>query len=277
LPIQACDQTRQLLATFRERTKEANAEAVKAFGPELVLFDMAVVTLTYWMLLGRHRDETNERILWQYDLHPQRPAAILESLFAAIISDVLAFRMLLLQGLGQPLRAVFRNILELSVIALAITVDEPFFNDYMSWTDAPEQENLKAWNKVRPKVAFDAVSRSLERSGFDQAARLEFHLWRKGTYAWMSGFEHGHPVALLVSSNGWIIDHGIKAIVGSATWGLYEFVSLLTGALFRVHGWRGHGSELSAEIILSTRMFLSYAREVMAEQDKSEPTEPEQP
>jgi hypothetical protein len=278
--VQAFSQTRQLMGVVRERQRDASIDAKVRFERELVGLDMAAATLAYWMLLCQHRVETKERVLWAYPSAPDRPAAVLESLFTGLINSITGLRTLLLGGLGQPLRAVFRNQLELSIITLALAVNEPFFKDYMAWTDASEADHLKAWNKVRPKVALRVIDESLESLGFDAAARAEFSKWRTGTYAWLSGFEHGFPVAMLVSANAWdedgdigssvggTVDNSIAAVASHITWGLYEFISLLTSALHRTHGWRGRGSELSAEILLTTKFFQSYMHEMMAEQDR---------
>ena len=279
IALLACRQTRAIRSVLDKQRQDAVLSAGKRFGAELLCLDMAATTLAYWLLLAQQRREEKRTILWSYNgSSPDRPAIVFEALFTGAINSILGTRTLLTLGLGQPLRSVFRNQLELGLIMVAITTDEVFFHDYLAQVDAPEG-NLTAWNKVRPKVALRKIDEALGRTELDGGARADFHRWRKSTYSWLSGFEHGHPAALVVSASAWegstkrrtsiggCIDDSLENLAHMIVWSSYEVITLLTGSLFRVHGWRGQGTEFTDEVILSTRFFQSYALELMKEQD----------
>lgn len=276
--VQACRQAREIHQVMGNERRRVTASGI---APELVALDLGSTALTYWMLLAENRHEAGQRLLWPGETGSTRVMFILRGLLTGIINDLLAVRALLPLGLAQPLRSVFRNLLELGLVSVALTVDERYFRDYIAWADAP-QGDLKAWSKVKPSVAQRAVGQSLLRAGLSDAERTEFDGWRRGTYAWLSAFDHGHPIALAVTAFNWdgkvsagrslggAVDSSITTLAGQIIWATYEFFSLLTGSLFRTHNWRGDGSAFSAEVLLSTRFFQAFALELMAMRDASD-------
>lgn len=265
---------RSLLGALGQRRANSTRDARERYSAQLLGIDLAAASTINWMLYLSKRAKAGHQPMWRYVKAPKRTKVVLDSLLVSLVNNILGIRALAVGGLTAPARSIVRTQQELSLILVAITVEERFFTNYLDWMDHPDQN--KGWSKVRPKEAMRAIDRFLAASGMDSDAVAHFDKWRKETYSNLSGFDHGHPGAMVAAAYNWndaggaaiggAADKSLEALLDLTLWSLTEFLSLFSHGLFSLHRCRSDGSELGKHVLLSTKFLQAYTHQLFDEQ-----------
>lgn len=248
------DTLREYDALWTGDRNSASDEVKATLSAHLLLMDLAAVTASDFLLMLALREKYKQPILWPGKSLPAPGGTVflLENHFINLTNMTLAIRRMICDGMDLPGKVLFRNLTELGDTTLALVGSLDFYKHYVQHAQSSPGEGYDHWKKhLSPKVVRGVVSSLVDGMGFDPTSSASFHRHRKDRYAWLSGFEHVHPIAMAVTARGFPDDPeaaghpcvggrmapNLRRLAALVNYYHFEFFSVLVSALGRFHGW----------------------------------------
>lgn len=258
---------------WEEVRAEASGQAADALGAHLLLMDLAADVASDFLLMMDLHERYERPTLWAGKPMPAKgtPHTQLQNLVVNFTNVTVATRRAVADGMALPGKILFRNLTEIGDTALALVGDHGFFERYLHHGRFSPGEGYGHWKKhLSPKVVRGLIEKLYGRLGLDRGTKAELHRHRVGRYAWLSGFDHVHPAAMLVSARsmggdpedparstlGGLCDRGLRTLASYVNYFHFEFFALFIGALVKFHGWNLPRSGVTAEELESAASFV---------------------